>query len=435
MEETMSVSGLSLRGSWAVGCVLGALLVVGCPSEEYEGVSEVWSDQPRDMEPSVPPADLSALVEGNTAFSFDLLQTLSQGGGDLFFSPLSISQALAMTYAGARGETEIQMAETLQFTLPQERLHLAWNKLDLDLATRGQNAEEPCRLHLANAVWAQVGFEFEQAFLDTLAIHYGAGIYLADFSQSESARAAINNWVSQETQGRIEGLIPAGILSGDTRMVLTNAIYFKAAWLHKFREESTMDGPFYLEGGGTVTVPMMLQMQQFGYAYRNGVQALELPYQGGDLSMVVLLPDPGLFEETSTTLVGSTVRSLVSDLRYQSVYVQLPRFTYTSAFNLKKTLESLGMVAPFMEFGADFSGMNTEVPLYILEVIHQAFVDVNEAGTEAAAATSVVVNQADASVSPPEPIEFIVDRPFIFLIRDTITGTILFLGRVENPLE
>ncbi|MFH2006631.1 MAG: serpin family protein [bacterium] len=455
----MMIRGRAL-GIATVGCLAWVLpMVVGCtPSDEeqyegpaelrstepivstlpYEPPPELRSDEPRQLPANVPTADLNELVAGNTAFSFDLLHALSQPDGDLFFSPYSISLALAMTYGGARGGTATEMADALHYTLPQEQLHPAFNKLDQVLASRGQGADpddEVFQLHIANAIWAQVGFGIEQDFLDLLAVNYGAGVYLADFvGATETARQTINDWVSHQTEGRIEDLLPAGIITVDTLLVLTNAIYFKAAWKYKFLEESTVDRSFDLEGGGTVTVPMMRQTQRFRYIEGNGVQAVELPYVGDELSMVILLPDPGLFSEISETADGSLVNGLIGAMQEQNLWLELPRFTYESFISLKQELEGFGMQQAFQQGSADFSGISTIPGLHIMAVIHKAFVDVNEAGTEAAAATAVVMG-ADAGAPPPPPIELIVDRPFLFLIRDSGTGTVLFVGAVENPLS
>jgi len=416
-----------------VAALLAVVFHAACPSQgDYVPPEEVRSDLPRGDPSTVPSGDVNELVAGNTEFSFDLLHALASENGDLFYSPYSITQALAMTYAGARGDTAAQMVDVLHFTLPPERLHPAFNRLDQELRASGQDADEPFELHLANAIWAQAGFELDQAFLDTLAVHYGAGVYLADFAGApEAARETINTWVSDQTEDRINDLLPSGVINPDVLLVLTNAIYFKAAWMHKFDEDHTRDEDFYPEGGGVVQVPMMQQQRNFSYVLGDGLQALEMPYDGGDLSMVVVLPDPGLFDEISTTLDGSTLGGLIAGLQTQYVHLELPRFTYDSSFQLETTLGVLGMDDAFDPTHADFTGMSSWPGLYIMSVVHKAFVYVHEAGTEAAAATAVVMG-ADAS-APPTPVEFIVDRPFLFLIRDRGTGTILFLGRVEDP--
>ena len=258
----------------------------------------VMSDKPRETSPDVSEADLALLVEGNCAFAFKLYQALREEEGNLFYSPHSISVALAMTYAGARGQTAQQMAAALQFLLEQERLHPAFNWLDVELAQRGEGAEgkdgEGFRLNIVNAIWGQKDYSFLPAFLDVLAENYGAGLRILDFTnETEKSRLAINQWVSDQTEGRIEDLIPQGAIDAWTRLVLTNAIYFNAAWEYPFDENVTADGPFYLLDGGQVTVPMMKQTESFGYTDGEGFQAVELPYDGGELSMVILIPETG----------------------------------------------------------------------------------------------------------------------------------------------
>ncbi len=419
----------TVAATFVVAILVGA---VGCNGSDYVPPEEVRSELSREDPSTVPVEDLRELVAGNTEFSFDLLHALASGNGELFFSPYSITQALAMTYIGARDDTASQMADVLHFTLPPEQLHPAFNRLDHDLRSAGQNSDEPFVLHLANAIWAQTGFDLKPEFLDTLALYYGAGVYLADFEGAPGvATDTINAWVSEQTENRINELLNPGDINEDVRLVLTNAIYFKAAWQHKFLETGTRDEEFYLEDGGIVQVKMMRQQNHFSYVMGDGVQAVEMPYDGGDLSMVVVLPDPGLFDEVSATLDGSGFRGLLSGMENQDVHLELPRFTYESRFELRIALEGLGMIDAFVSGQADFSGISDQASLFIMKVIHKAFVLVNETGTEAAAATAVVMG-SDAS-APPTPVEFIVDRPFIFAIRDRTTGTILFLGRVEDP--
>jgi serpin B len=338
-----------------------------------------------------------------------------------------------MTYAGARGETAQQMADTLHFILEQE-LHPAFNWLDAELARRGEGAKgkdgEGFRLNIVNAIWGQKDYEFLSAFLDVLAENYGAGLRILDFiTETEKSRLAINDWVSDQTEGRIEDLIPPGAIGALTRLVLTNAIYFNAAWEYPFDEDMTADGPFYLLDGGQVTVPMMKQTESFGYTEGEGYQAIELPYDGGELSMVVLLPKSGQFQAFEETLNAQQVDAIISGLQATQVGLTMPQFEFDSEFSLKDTLADMGMPIAFTG-GADFSGMTGNRELAISDVVHKAFVAVDEAGTEAAAATAVIMR---LTALPDPPVEVTIDRPFIFLIRDIDTGTILFLGRVINP--
>ncbi len=398
----------------------------------------VQSEKQRVTSPDVSETDLALLVEGNSAFAFDLYQALREEGGNLFYSPYSISLALVMTYAGARGETAQQMADTLHFILSQDRLHPAFNSVDIELSQRGKGAKgkdgEGFRLNIVNAIWGQEGYKFLSGFLDLLAENYGAGLRILDFANvPEESRITINNWVSDQTEGRIEDLIPQGLIDVLTRLVLTNAIYFNAAWQNPFSEDMTHDGPFYLLDGGEVTVPMMRQTEWFGYAEGDGYQAVELPYDGRELSMVLLLPRAGQFEAFEASLDAQRVDAIVKDLEFRRVTLTMPKFEFESDFSLGETLAAMGMPDAFLWGVADFSGMTGNRDLFIGGVIHKAFVSVDEAGTEAAAATALVMPTAGPPEEPEEPVEITVDRPFIFLIRDIDTGSILFIGRVVNP--
>lgn len=409
--------------------LLPLLIVAGCETVQEERVGVVRAEEERISEPQAGEDDLDALVEGNSAFAFDLYRFLAKEEDNLFYSPYSISLALAMTYAGARGETEAQMADVLHFTLPQEELHPAFNALDLVLASRGEEEEEGFRLHVVNALWGQKGYEFLSEFLQTLAENYGAGLRVLDFAtKPEESRVTINDWVAEETEERIEDLLPPGAVDPSTVLVLTNAIYFNAAWLHPFQEEQTEDGTFYLPNGQEVTVPMMKQMESFAYGEDEGYQALELPYEGEQLSMVILLPQEGGFEEFEGTLDAERVEAIVQDMTRTSVNITMPKFSYEWDTSLKETLSAMGMPVAFGS-GADFSGMTGSRGLFIDNVIHKAFVAVDEEGTEAAAATAVIMKES----APLSPVEFTADHPFIFLIRDRETGTILFVGRVMDP--
>ncbi|MCL0053158.1 serpin family protein [Dehalococcoidales bacterium] len=414
---------------------LGALMVVILVS--LAACAQPLTDEVREAEkqPVASPDvnDVTTLVDGNNAFAFDLYQALREADGNLFYSPYSISLALAMTYAGARGETEQQMADTLHFILPQDRLHPAFSSLDTELARRGEGAKgkdgEGFQLNIVNAIWGQKGYQFLPTFLDLLAENYGAGLRILDFVNApEESRITINNWVSDQTEGRIKDLIPPGLIDAFTRLVLTNAIYFNAAWQYPFNENMTEDGLFYLLDGGEVTVPMMKQAKMFGYAEGDGYQAVELPYDGGELSMVLLLPEAGHFESFEGSLDTQQVSAILERLEHRQVALTMPKFEFESSFSLKETLAGMGMPIAFTA-GADFSGMTGNRELFIRDVVHKAFVSVDEAGTEAAAATAVVMPVS----LPVYPLEVTVDRPFIFLIRDIETGAILFVGRVVDP--
>jgi serpin B len=411
---------------------------VGCAQGEMVRLTGeiVRSDKQRVTSPDVSEADLALLVDGNSAFAFDMYQAFREEDGNLFYSPYSISLALAMTYAGARGKTEQQMANTLCFILPQDRLHPAFNSLDIELSRRGEGAkgkdEEGFRLNIVNAIWGQENYEFLSKFLDLLAENYGAGLRPLDFANApEESRITINNWVSDQTEGRIEDLIAPGEIHELTRLVLTNAIYFNAAWQYPFKEDATYDGTFYLLNGDEITVPMMRQTEWFGYGEGDGYQAVELPYDGGELSMVILLPRAGYFASFEDLLDAQRLDEIVGRLEYREVALTMPKFEFESDFRLRETLTALGMPDAFVWEIADFSGMTGNRKLFIEEVIHKAFVSVDEAGTEAAAATAVVAPTA----MPPgeEPVQVTIDRPSVFLIHDIQTGAILFVGRIVNP--
>ncbi|MFA5367943.1 MAG: serpin family protein [Dehalococcoidia bacterium] len=411
--------------------VLG--IAAGCGGGSI-GATIIASEVQRDTSPSVAGSDITALVDGNSEFAFDMFQALKQEDGNLFYSPYSISLALAMTYAGARTETATEMADTLHFTLPQEQLHPAFNWLDLELISRGETAkggdDEGFRLHIANAIWGQKDYTFLDGFLDTLGLNYGAGLRILDFiNEPDPSRITINDWVSDETEGKIEDLIPQGVIDSMTRLVLTNAIYFNAAWLNQFDSDSTGDGEFNLIDGGSVTVPMMTQSESFAYADGDGYQAVESLYDGGEMSMVIMLPDSGEFESFENGLDAAVADRIIESLQSHHVNLRMPKFEYEYECGLSDTLAGMGMPTAFTP-DADFSGMTGNRDLFIGDVLHKAYVSVDEEGTEAAAATAVIMR---LTAMPAEPVQMTVDRPFIFLIRDIETGTILFVGRVMDP--
>ena len=361
--------------------------------------------------PAATDSALANLVQGNSAFALDLYQNLRDKDGNLFYSPYSISLALAMLYAGARGETERQMADTLRFLLVQEDLHPAFNALDLKLASRGGGAEgkddQGFRLNIVNALWGQGGCSFLPEFLDVLGESYGAGVRPLNFLEApEESRTTINDWVSEQTEDRIKDLIPEGGISPSTFMVLTNAIYFNAAWAHPFEPEDTRDGQFHLIDGNSVNVPMMRQTKTFGYARgESGYQALELPYDGRELSMVILLPDRGSFSGFEESLDADVVNGATSRMSFRPVSLTMPKFEFESSFDLSDTLKSMGMPDAFLRTKANLSGMGISgCPggggrPFISDVVHKAFVLVEEEGTEAAAATGAVVVRL--SISSP----------------------------------
>jgi serpin B len=373
--------------------------------------------------------DTAAVVQGNNVFALDLFGRLRQKDGNLFFSPYSISNALAMTYAGARGQTAEQMATTLHFGLPAPRLHPAFGELIRHLNAGGKDRKY--QLSVANALWGQKGYTFLPDFLRLTQDVYQGGLKEVDFVRAEEARKTINRWVEEQTKDKIKDLIPEGALVPDTRLVLTNAIYFKAAWAEPFPAGATQKEDFHLGGGKKVQVPMMHTNEALRYRDGGTFHALELPYQGRELSMLVLLPKKadGL-AELEKNLTSARLDEWLKGMKVHMVNMALPKFKITSQFSLKDVLSAMGMPLAF-SMRADFSGMTTRERLFIDKVLHKAFVDVNEKGTEAAAATAVVIRPTAAPNYARA--DFRADHPFVFLIRENRTGSVLFLGRVADP--
>jgi serpin B len=427
-RKAMKLKVISILG-------LGIILIAGLPAcGQPSSAGVIQSEKARVISPVVNQPDTVSLVDGDNAFAFNLYKSLKGDGGNMLFSPYSISMALAMTYAGARGSTAQQMADTLHYTLSQERLHPAFNSLDTVLATRGQGAKgkdgKGFRLNIVNAIWGQSGYKFLSQYLDLLAENYGAGLRLMDFiTAPENCRLTINQWVSDQTEARIKDLIPLGAIDSMTRLVLTNAIYFNAAWAKQFEKTATQPDVFHLSDGSDVQVPMMHKTEHLNYLKGDTFQAVELPYDGRELSMLIVMPDAGKFADMENNLDAVRAGNIIKGLDSRQVALSMPSFKFESEFGLKKTLSAMGMPEAFSS-SADFSGMTGRKDLYISSVIHKAFISTDETGTEAAAATAVIMN---ATAMPLAPLEVKIDRPFIFLIRDIKTGTVLFIGRVMNP--
>ncbi|MFZ0035661.1 MAG: serpin family protein [Sedimentisphaerales bacterium] len=382
------------------------------------------------------------VVEGNNRFAVELYAKLREQKGNLFLSPYSVSAALAMTYAGARGKTETQMARALHFPSViaekgslsgvdnQKQFHSAFGAIIKDLNAKGEKSKY--ELIVANALWGQKGYEFLKEFLQLVESDYDGQLNEVDFiGDTESARKTINAWVEKKTKDKIKDLITQGVLDQLTRLVLTNAIYFKGNWASQFKKEKTEDAPFTLVSGEKVNIAMMNQTEQFSYMETEDFQGLEMPYVNNELSMIIFLPKQtdGL-AEFEKKLTAENLSQWLARLRKREVIVSVPKFKETCQFSLADVLRQMGMTAAFAP-EADFSGMNGKGELFISAVIHKAFVDVSEEGTEAAAATGV--GMMKTSIGPKEITVFRADHPFLFLIRDNKSGSILFIGRMMNP--
>lgn len=356
-------------------------------------------------------------------FAIDLYGKLKGQEGNLFLSPSSISTALAMTYAGARGETAAEMKKVLHFTLDDKDLHPAMGNLTKLLSQK----HEGCSVSIANALWGQKGYCFLEEFLDLTQQNYGAGLQQVDFAgATEQARKTINTWVEENTNSKIKELLKKKHMDNDIELILTNAIYFKGTWEYPFKKEDTRREKFDLSKEKSIQTELMyMRKPVLRYMEGKGFKALELPYAGQEVSMVIFLPYrvDGLPEFEKSLTKENVAKWLAEMQKTPLLAVAIPRFKMTCEFELEDSLMEMGMVSAFGE-SADFSGMSGGKGLYILDVILKAFVDVNEEGTEAAAATAVSVKNGYI---------FHADHPFLFLIRDNRTGAILFLGRLVDP--
>ena len=384
------------------------------------------------------------IAEGNNEFALELYEKLKSSEGNLFFSPYSISTALAMAFAGARGQTESQMAEVLHFPIitkpgtelsskliPDRQLFASeFGKIITDLNERGKKGAY--ELTVANALWGQKGYGFLEDFLKLIETNYGGQLNEVNFiGAAETARQTINAWVEKKTNDKIKNLIGKGVLDSMTRLVLTNAIYFKGNWASQFKEDRTKDAPFTLDDGQKIDVPMMNQTTEFGYMETEDFQILEMPYVDDELSMIILLPkELDGIHELEKNLTLEDLSQWLAKLFKREVAVYIPKFKMTSQFSLASVLKSMGMEDAFSQ-DADFSGINGKRDLFISAVIHKAYVDVNEEGTEAAAATGVAMRLT--SIGPSQTPVFRADHPFLFFIRDNNSSSILFIGRVMNP--
>lgn len=405
---------------------------------DAESFEVVKSNLARITNPEVDEEHIRTLAEDQAAFALTFYDQIRSEDGNLIFSPFSISLALSMALAGAETSTEQAMLDALQLSLPEEDVHPAFNALILAIEeAQGKMIDDvdgnPFQLNIANSIWGQADFEFKQPFLDTLAQHYGAGLFAVDYKNNpESARLAINDWVADETAQKIEHLIPAGAIDSLTRLVLANAIYFKGSWLNPFNESMTTEAPFYTLDGSEITVDMMkLYGENFFYGQGENYQAINLPYLSSDFVMTLLVPDTGAFQEFEAELTTEGLAEILTSLGYTRVDLEMPKFDFESDINANDPLIALGMGDAYNPESADFSGITDDGDLMITDVLHKATITVDEEGTEAAAATAVIIGVTSAM--PEDPISLVIDRPFMFLIRHQPTNTILFMGRVLQP--
>jgi len=375
------------------------------------------------------PAGINSVVSANNQFALDLYSRLKNDDGNIFFSPYSISTALAMTYEGARGKTANEMQSVFHFptdgSLRKSSFAAIHNQLN--------KPDAKYKLNIANALWAQNNYKFLNDYLTTLQQYYAGKATNVDFKNStEEARQTINKWVESKTNNKIKDLFPQGSLNDMTRLVLTNAIYFKGTWIKQFEKSQTKDDDFRVSSADTIKAPMMRRTDKnakFNYAEDDNTQILEMPYEGDKLSMMVLLPKNDNLSSLESSLSLEKINDWRNKLREQRVDVFMPKFTFDTKYFMNETLAKMGMPTAFT-YGADLSGMDGTQNLFIQTVIHQAFVDVNEEGTEAAAGSGVSIGIK--SIAPQTTI-FRADHPFIFVIQDKDNGNILFLGRVVNP--
>jgi serpin B len=423
----------SRRRWWGWGPALAAVVLSSCggggatPTPTPTDVAQ--SSQPRDLSPAVPAADATQLATDNRTFAAALYQTLRGGAGsddNIVFSPTSISLALAMLYNDAGGDTATGIATALHFSLPLDRLNTAFDAEDLAITTPPADADAGTFLvTLADSLWAQQALTLVPSYLDALAVNYGAGVHLVDFvGAPETARGAINGWISDQTMGLIPTLFPMGSIDTLTRLVLANAVYFHGDWLTPF-DANSPNGTFHA-AAGDVTVPMMSGSHN-GFVWTGGgYSAATLPYSGNTTALYVIVPDAGTFDTFEQGLTADALAAMIAPAQQTTGAISLPRFKFSHAASLNGALTALGMAQAFSP-GADFSGIDGMMDLSVSDVIHQATIAVDEKGTTAAAATGIVIETNSVEVG------LTVDRPFLFFIVHGPTGALLFAGRVVDP--
>jgi len=372
--------------------------------------------------------DHQIITDSINQFTFDILPLLNDQ--NTFFSPYSISSALAMTYAGARGNTEQEMSQVLYFDEDQKVFHPSFNKLNQELENRKR---EGIVLNNANALWVDFTANLDNDFLNLNNRYYGAGAERLDFiRETEASRLHINEWIEEKTEEKIKDLLSPGDVTPDTRLILTNAIYFLGSWLEEFNPEMTRDQDFFVTPQRGTRVPFMRRDDSLRYVEKADYQMVQIPYTGEELAMVIILPKKDIpLPSVIENLDNDKFTEAIESLKIEKVDLQIPKFEFEAKYNMKDMFRKLGMIEAFTE-DADFTAMTSdEERFFIDEIIHQAFVEIDEKGTEAAAATAVVMRTT--SIDGPQPIIFRADRPFLFFIRDTVTETILFTGAFYKP--
>jgi serpin B len=405
--------------------VLGAA-ACGGQAGGVPGVAVQQSTLVRDTTPTVPAADATQLAGDNQAFAVDMYQQLRGQSGNLIFSPISISVALAMLYNGAADATATQIAGALHFTLPIDRLNAAFDAMDLSITTPPSGDAGSFQLSLANSTWADKGLSIVPSYLDTLAVSYGSSVNTVDFATApDVARTAINQWVSNQTQGQIPTLFGEGSIDSSTRLVLADAVYFHGDWQAPF-DPNSPPGTFHASAGD-VSVPMMVGGEAMLWT-GTGFSAASLAYKGGTVSMVVVAPDAGTFDTFEAALTADQLSAVLAPGSTNFGEVSLPRFKFQLSTSLDDALSTLGMPDAFGTT-ADFSGIDGATDLYVDQVVHQAVIAVDEKGTTAAAATGIGIKTAAAEQT------LVIDRPFLFFIVHQPTGAVLFAGRVVDPSQ
>lgn len=415
--------------------LVSVVLLNGCTSssddksnDEAILVETVKSTLNRDLSPVTDASNLDLLVKRNNAFAFDFFNELQKSeNGNLFISPISISTALAMTYAGADGQTKSEMANALHFDINDTELFSSFNALDMALNVE---SNESNIFDEVNTLWPQKDYPFKESYLDTIMLHFGASLYPQDYvNNPDQARETINAFVQQKTRNRITNLLQPGDVTSQTRLIITNTVYFLAEWKIPFDEEETEKELFYNLDGETTSLDMMQNTSDYLYSEENGYQAIELPYINGLTSMLVILPEEGMWDDFLDEFNVSEFNTLLSSMQMKSIDLKFPKFTFTTPrYNIVENLQNLGMEQAFSG-SADFSRMSSE-QLTIDKVLHKAFISVNENTTEAAAATAVVIG--DIAADPTEIKTMYVDRPFLFMIKDTTYNQILFMGYITD---